>query len=168
MCTYCKFSKTIARPTKKFLCAVSVCLINVGSCQANTSQSRCLLNMLTKGCPKDVMTNLAHSVSEDCYIDCCTDNSCVGKHLGGVYSYITGSTGFPPDFATTTITTAPNTVTTTPVPTTATTTAATTVAPYNVYAHVVQECRVRSLSEKKKFICFVLFSSLLFLKIGSI
>ncbi|KAK3798173.1 hypothetical protein RRG08_009061, partial [Elysia crispata] len=109
-----------------------------GHCKDNDNNLQCKLNLVSHPCPPDVMS---HLVNQDCTIDCCTDNSCVAGHFGGVYTNAVGNTVLPPISTTTVATTpAPTTTTTTPATTTVTT-LATTVAPYNVYAHLQQECR---------------------------
>ena len=113
---------------------------NEGHCKDNDNNLQCKLNLVSHPCPPDVMS---HLVNQDCTIDCCTDNSCVARHFGGVYTNAVGNTVLPPISTTTVATTpAPTTTTTTPATTTVTT-LATTVAPYNVYAHLQQECRVQ-------------------------
>ncbi|KAK3732487.1 hypothetical protein RRG08_030687 [Elysia crispata] len=76
-------------------------------------------------------------------IDCCTDNSCVARHFGGVsYTNAVGntvlSTGFHDHrgnkFGSNYYDNNASKITTV-------TTLATTVAPYSVYAHLQQECR---------------------------
>ncbi|GFR97758.1 hypothetical protein ElyMa_002753400 [Elysia marginata] len=101
----------------------------IGHCRdEDDSRSRCLLSVLKNPCPAAMLTDPSLSVPNDCYIDCCTDNSCVGSHFGGVYSNGVGSAVLPPIFTST-------------VSTSTVTTVATTMSPYNVYSKLVQECR---------------------------
>ena len=115
-----------------------------GNCVSKDRQSRCLIDRITHECRKDITSDQVSYVTSDCTIDCCTDNECVGQHLGGVYDN-TATNTLPPTLpsTSTTATTAPTTpAPTTPAPTTVTT-VATTMAAYSVYAQLQQECRVR-------------------------
>ncbi|GFN73866.1 hypothetical protein PoB_000037200 [Plakobranchus ocellatus] len=75
-------------------------------------------------CPADITGDHASLWTNDCVVDCCPDNHCVGLVFGGVYTNVET-----------------NTSPATPAPTSTTTAATTTRAPYSVYAQLEKECR---------------------------